>query len=172
MKPACSQATPPSPHRHFTNRNQPPLGPGLGTSEHWLTSPQRPVGVIISLPPLTDSTTSEDLRGSVAHLRSHGLLVAKLRFATSAVSLSQDTDSKVKSGLMGAGKPQGFPGGSVVKNLPSSAGDEGLIPGSGGSPREGNGKLLQYTCLGNPMEKGAWQATVHEVTKSRTQLSD
>ena len=59
----------------------------------------------------------------------------------------------------------GFPGGSVVKNLPANEGDVGLIPGSGRSPGEGNGNLLQYPCLGNPMDRGPWQTTVHEVEK-------
>ena len=59
----------------------------------------------------------------------------------------------------------GFPGGSVVKNQPANAGDKGLIPGSGRSPGEGSGNPLQYSCLGNSMERGAWQATVHGVTK-------
>ena len=54
----------------------------------------------------------------------------------------------------------GFPGGSVVKNSPANAGDKGLIPESGRSPGEGNGNPLQYSCLGNPMERGGWQATV------------
>ena len=53
-----------------------------------------------------------------------------------------------------------------------SAGDPSLIPGSGRSPGEGNGNLLQYSCLENPMERGAWQATVHGVTKNQTRLSD
>ena len=69
----------------------------------------------------------------------------------------------------------GFPGGSVVKNPPANAGDSedgGSIPGLGRSPGEGNGKLLQYYCLGNPMDKGSWRATVHGVTKSRTWLSN
>ena len=65
-----------------------------------------------------------------------------------------------------------FPGGSVVKNLPANAGDTGLIPGSGRSSGVGNGNPLQYSCLGNPRDRGAWQATVHGVAKSRTQLSD
>ena len=60
---------------------------------------------------------------------------------------------------------QGSPAGSVVKNLPANAGDSGLIPGSGRSPGEEIGSLLQYSCLGNPMDRGAWQATVHEITK-------
>ena len=63
-------------------------------------------------------------------------------------------------------------GGSVVKNLPASAGDAGLIPGSERSPGEENGNLLQYSCLGNPMDRGAWQAAVHGVAKSGTRLSD
>ena len=66
---------------------------------------------------------------------------------------------------------KGFPGGSVVKNLPVNAGDMGLIPGLERSPREGNGNPLQYSCLENPMDGGAWLATVHGVTKSQTGLS-
>ena len=71
--------------------------------------------------------------------------------------------------------PMGFPGGSVVKNPPANTGDSRdtrLIPGSEQSPGEGNGDPLQYSCLGNPMERGAWQATVHGVKKSWTWLSD
>ena len=59
----------------------------------------------------------------------------------------------------------GFPDGSVVKNLPASAGDVGSVPELGRSPGEGNGNPLQYSCLENPMDRGAWQATVHRVTK-------
>ena len=58
----------------------------------------------------------------------------------------------------------------MVKNLPANAGaagDMGSIPGSGRSPREGNGNPLQYSCLRNPMDRGAWWATVHEVAKSQ-----
>ena len=51
----------------------------------------------------------------------------------------------------------GFPGGSVVKNLPANTGDPGSIPGSGRSPREGNGNPLQYSYLGNPMDRGTWK---------------
>ena len=57
-----------------------------------------------------------------------------------------------------------------VKNLPANAGDSGLIPGLGISPGEGNGNPFQYSWLENPMNRGAWRATVHGVTKSRTQL--
>ena len=53
----------------------------------------------------------------------------------------------------------------MVKNLPASAGDAGLIPESGRSSGEGNGNALQYSCLENPVDRGAWQATVYGVTK-------
>ena len=62
----------------------------------------------------------------------------------------------------------------VVKNLPANAGDRrdaGSIPGLGRSPREGNGNPVQESCLENPMDRGAWWATVHGVTKSQTQQS-
>ena len=61
---------------------------------------------------------------------------------------------------------------SDVKASASNVGDPGSIPGSGRSPGEGNGNPLQYSCLENPMDRGAWQATVHGVAKSRTRLSD
>jgi len=64
----------------------------------------------------------------------------------------------------------GFPSGSAGKESVSNAGDVGLIPGSGRYPEEGNGYPLQYSCPENPMDRGAWQATVHRVTKSWTQL--
>ena len=53
----------------------------------------------------------------------------------------------------------------MVKNLPVSAGDTGLIPGLGRSPGQGNGNPLWYSCPGNPMERGAWWAEVQRVTK-------
>ena len=65
-----------------------------------------------------------------------------------------------------------FPDGSVVKNLPANAGDAGLVPGLGRCPGEGHGNPLQYSCLENPLDRGNWWATVHEITKSRTWLSD
>ena len=58
-----------------------------------------------------------------------------------------------------------FPGGSVVKNPPANAGDEGSIPGSGRYFGEGNGYPLQYSRLGNPMDRGAWRTIAHRVTK-------
>ena len=66
----------------------------------------------------------------------------------------------------------GFPAGSEVKASASGVGDPGSIPGSGRSPGEGNGNPLQYSCLENPMDREAWQATVHRVAQSRAQLSD
>ena len=66
----------------------------------------------------------------------------------------------------------GFPGDSMVKNPPANAGYAGSIPGLGRSPGEGNGNPLQYSCLESIMDRGAWWATVHEVAKSRTRLSN
>ena len=74
--------------------------------------------------------------------------------------------------VMGQQDYLGFPGGSVVKNPPVNAGDLGLIPGQEDLLGEGNGNPLQYSCLENPMDGGAWWATVYGVTKSRTRLSD
>ena len=59
----------------------------------------------------------------------------------------------------------------MVKSLPAMQETRVQSLGGGRSPGEGNGALLQYSCLGNPMDGGAWQATVHGVTKSRTRLS-
>ena len=65
-----------------------------------------------------------------------------------------------------------FPGGSDGKVSACNAGDPGSIPGLGRSPGEGNGNPLQYSCLENSMNGGAWWATVHGVAKSQTRLSD
>ena len=68
---------------------------------------------------------------------------------------------------------EGFPGCSVVKNSPANAGDmrgTALIPGSGRSPGGGHSNPLQYSCLENPMDRGAWRATVHRAAKSQTRL--
>ena len=62
----------------------------------------------------------------------------------------------------------GFPGGSEVKNLPACVRDPGSVPGSGGAPRGGHSNPLQYPCLENPMNRGAWWAAVHGVAQSRT----
>ena len=60
----------------------------------------------------------------------------------------------------------GFPGSSVVKTPPSSAGDVGSIPGWGRSPGGRHGYPFQYSCLENPVDRGAWRTTVHRVAKS------
>ena len=65
-----------------------------------------------------------------------------------------------------------FPGGSDSKESDCNAEDPGWIPGLGKSPGEGNGYPLQYSCLENSMDRGAWRATVHGVTGSRTKLND
>ena len=70
---------------------------------------------------------------------------------------------------------QGFPDGSVVKNLPANLGaarDVGSIPGLEKFPGGENGNSLQYSCWGNPMDRGGWQATAHGAAKSQTWLSD
>ena len=66
----------------------------------------------------------------------------------------------------------GFPGGWDSKESACNSGDLGSTPGSGRSPGEGNGNRLPYSCLGNPMDREAWRATVHGTAKSRTPLSD
>ena len=71
----------------------------------------------------------------------------------------------------GVEQPLGFPSGSVVKNLPANAGnarDTDSIPGLVRSPGEGNGNPLQYSCLENPMDRGAWRTTIYGVTELDT----
>ena len=65
-----------------------------------------------------------------------------------------------------------FPGGSVVKNLTANAGDKGSIPGLTRFSGEGNGNPFKYSCLGNPTDREAWQATVHGLAKSWAGLSN
>ena len=77
---------------------------------------------------------------------------------------NSDLSPTVNNTLLGG---EGFPGGSDDKEYTCNAGDPGSIPGLGRSPGEGNGNLLRY-CLENPMDRGAWWATVHGVAKSRT----
>ena len=74
-------------------------------------------------------------------------------------------------GILGPGYGERvLPRGSVVKNLPANVGDMSLTPQPGGSPAEGNGNPLQYSCPENPMDRGAWQATVHGAPKNWTCL--
>ena len=68
------------------------------------------------------------------------------------------------------GEDRGFPGGSVVKNTTANSGNIGSVPGWGKSPGEGNGNPLQYSCLGNPIGRGALRATVREITRVRYHL--
>ena len=76
-------------------------------------------------------------------------------------------DVRDAGSISGLGR-SGFPCRSVGKESACIAGDLGLIPGLGRSSGEGNGNLLQYSCLGNSMDRGAWQATVYGVAKSQT----
>ena len=66
----------------------------------------------------------------------------------------------------------GFPGGSVIKNPPADVKNADLIPGLGRSAGKGNGNLLHYSCLGNPIDRGAWWVMVHGFTKRWTRLSN
>jgi len=92
------------------------------------------------------------------HLHGHSLLFTQFDFTAvfdTVVSFLSLSLFKIPYPL-----ELGFPGGLVVKNLPISVGGLGLIPGPGRCPGRGNGYSLQYSCLGNPMDRGAWQATV------------
>ena len=92
----------------------------------------------------------------------------------SLAGLGKTAGRKVKCDLVIHSAPmkiRGLPGGSDGKESACSAGDPGSIPGLGKSPGEGNGYPLQYSCLENPMDRGAWRATIHGVAKSRARLS-
>ena len=84
---------------------------------------------------------------------------------TSTIKQKQGNDEADDRGVYQACSNHGFPLGSVVKNPHASTGDTGLILALGRSPGEGNGHSLQYSCLENPMDGGAWRATVREVPK-------
>ena len=90
-------------------------------------------------------------------------------------SVNQESRLTITPILYGSVFYVAFPGGSVVKNLlarPGGTGDSGLILEWGRSPTGGNGNPLQYCCLENSMDGGVWLAAVHEVSQSKTQLSD
>ena len=89
----------------------------------------------------------------------HYLLVIRFQLGTPSSPLKWRTPQR----------PRGFPDSSVIKNPPANAVDSGLILGLGRSPGRGNGNPLQYSCLGNPMDRGAWRATVHGVAKESGQ---
>ena len=99
----------------------------------------------------------QDTHKSTRHPQ--GLSSAFLASSKCCWSRDHTLNSKVLHNL------RGFPGGSVVKNLPANAGDVGSSPWVGKIPGEGNGNPLLYSCLGNPMDRGAWWATVHGVAK-------
>ena len=79
--------------------------------------------------------------------------------------LSEKTQSEKETILYDSTYVMGFFGTSVSKESACSAGDTGLIPGSGRSPGEGNGSPLKYSCLENPMDRGAWRVTIHRVAR-------
>ena len=101
------------------------------------------------------------MNSAVVHLALDGIILSPPSvFALSPISLTLKDNSSF----------MGFPGGLVVKNLPANgvdARDAVSIPGSGRSPGGGNGNPLQYSCLENPMDGGAWRATVYAVAKSQ-----
>ena len=96
--------------------------------------------------------------------------LCKMKNNASCYSFSLSWRDKMELILL-LGK-RGFPDGSVGKESTCSAGNPSLIPGSRRSPGEGNGNPLQYSCLKNPRDRGAWRGTVHGVTKSRMRLSN
>ena len=86
-------------------------------------------------------------------------------------TLSLIEEARIYNGLKTISLTSDFPGGSDGKTSVYNVGDRGSIPGLGRSTGEGNGNPLQYSCLENPKDRGAWWATVPGVTKSRTRLS-
>ena len=90
---------------------------------------------------------------------------------TSSISIGFD-NIFVKNAISNRPDVLGFPAGSDGKESACNVGDSGSMPESGRSPGEGNGNPLQYSCLENPMDRGAWQTTVHGVAKSGTRLSN
>ena len=113
-------------------------------------------------------------RKGVAFLSAKGSLWNRVRFGFWYISegwLAGNASLTVESLFQGPPSFLRFPGGSVVQKTPANAGDVGAmgpIPGSGRTHGGGNGNLLQYSCLENPMDRGAWRATVHGVAESDT----
>ena len=100
----------------------------------------------------------------------HGILQARiLEWVAFPFSIEKAFPTQgLDSGLPHCRQILAFPGGSDGKQFACNTGDQGSVPGSGRSPGEGNGNLLQYSGLENSMDRGAWQAIVHEVTKLDT----
>ena len=126
----------------------------------------------ITLGFIKDSQVSLWFRESDGLSRTTGLLYSLPQLPEWLSLLQRQMESWAVYGSLP--ETMGFPGGSVVKAPLASAGDagdKGLIPGLGSSPGGGNGNPLQYSCLENSTDRGAWSATVHGVTKNRTRLS-
>ena len=96
----------------------------------------------------------------------------KLNLQLQGPALARCRGEQDKTGLLKIKAVQGFPDGSEGKKFTCNARDLGLIPGLGRSPGEGNGNALHYSCLGNPLDRGAWGATVQGVAESQTRLRD
>ena len=136
-----------------------PQAPNTVVKVHFL------LRLCLGLQPLLGHRMSNNLLG--AWVRVPGLRISYSNYS-GALQLLNQGDKCLLSSLI----PKCFLGGSVVKNPPANVGDASLIPGLGRSPGQGNGNTIQYSCLGNPMDRGAWWDTVHGVTKSQTWLSD
>ena len=123
-------------------------------------------------------TLCDAMDGSPPGSSIHGILQARILEYVSSFSSRGSSQSRVQTHLSyllhcrWVCYQVDFPGGSDDKVSAYKAGDQGSIPRSGKSFGEGNGNPLQYSCLENPMDGGAWQAIVHGVSKSRTGLSD
>ena len=109
--------------------------------------------------------------GEVTGFSSLGYLICKMGAAATAPQrCCEDSRWCLARNTPLVNNSWGFSGGSVVKNLSASAGDVSSIPGREDSPGEGNGYLLQYSCLGNPMDRGAWRATIHGVSHKESEM--
>ena len=155
---------------------------------HWCFPPPPPIGVSLPCPIHLNSRAGDflaPLRVNCGHMTVVVIVVQLcliLRLFATPWSAACQAPPRVCSNLCPlswwcylAISSSRFSGGSVVKNLPANAGDArdvGLISGLGRSPGGRNGNTLQYSCLENSMDRGAWWATVHGVTKSWAWLSD
>ena len=144
----------------------------LPRSKHLLISwLQSPSAVILEPPKIksdTVSTVSPSIFHEVMGLDAMIYIFWMLSFKPTSKSLSNTINYNLLRGLQGASQVV-----LVVKNLPAKAGDmsdAGLIPGSERSPGGGHGNPFQYSCLETPRDRGSWQATVHGIPKSQTQL--
>ena len=121
---------------------------------------------------LSFSRGSPQPRDQTCISRQMFLPVSYLGSPLEAVTLTQNAFQRLSDNYSNINCNMGFPGGSVGEESACDAGYLGSIPGWGRSPEEGSGNPLQCSCLKNPMHRGAWQVTVHGVTKSQTRLSN